>query len=658
MKDFEDDPMHLPPGTRVGAYVIRGRLGRGTGSYVYEAESQLGNAYALKVSRYLAGPPNSIALEMDERFTRNVVCLEQLRDVRWVARIVAHDRYPDPRLGRQYLVQELVPKPELAPRPEEITDWAKRTSPSLRKLVTVFMQLADACEEMRLAGIQNRDLKPENILMTPDGEPRLIDFNSAIWHRAPKLTRPSARAIPTTLAYLPPEVAVAQLEEKKTGREAPFIWTPGADLYALGVVFYRILTGEHPFNLGIPLEEMLQEIAFLDPAHPMELQPVPFGLNKAVMRLLAKDPEERYQEGDELVGDLETLLRMPYETWDEPYHVPRTDRHEHGDVGGVPFLGALDGLADTVAPRQHRTTPRARPSTPTPETALVPAGAVPGRPPATAWSRSPVLLLPASRRPRARWLGGGAAAAVLLIGAGVALGLRSRSAPHSQPIAETTLAPAGGAQAKGTDVSSSVPEPSPAPVKRAAPRAPKAVVLTAAAALTGLACPSIKVRPDEDLQWLASCPAEARETVRALGLIAGSPDDEGPIVAQLPKGPNVIPHHAGCEIKEGPVEVPAWMAPSDYSGTLVGTVIAGTDRVHFRFHELDLPDGRKLPICGIGADSFLAFGPGVGLVAKDDPDRAPASELHPGFLYITTGRFRVRLAPYLPNRAQPPPGVN
>ena len=240
MSNAKGGPAFLVPGTRVGAYVVRGCIGMGSGSFVYEVESELGGHYALKLSHHLPDEGSSSSREMDERFTRNIICLEQLRAVRWVARIVAHDRYPDPRFGQQYLVQELVPGGVT------ITQWARLTSPSLRTITTVFKHLAEACEEMHLAGIRNRDLKPENILMTPDGEPRLIDFNSAIWRRAPQLTPASADDIPTTDGYQPPEMCEAILREKETGQGEAFAWTPAADLHALGVIFYELLTGAHP----------------------------------------------------------------------------------------------------------------------------------------------------------------------------------------------------------------------------------------------------------------------------------------------------------------------------------------------------------------------------------------------------------------------------
>jgi len=582
MSGIENDPMYLRPGMRVGTYLIQGFLGDGTGSLVYEVESALGNHYALKLSRYGVGPLGTLGWEMDERFTRSIVCLEQLRDVRWVARIVAHDRYPDPCAGRQYLVQELVPGRE------KITDWARRTAPSLRTLIKVFMQLAEACEEMRLAGIQNRDLKPENILMTPEGEPRLIDFNSAIWHRAAQVTRPSAQAIPSTVAYLPPEVAEARLKELESGREDPFVWTPGGDLYALGVVFYRILTGEHPFNLGAPEHELLQEIAFVTPPRPMELQAVPFGLNKVVMRLLARDPEERYQEGDELMGDLEALLRVADESWDAPYPVPRMDRH---DCWGV-LTGRSFETHDTSKPVPP-------PLTPTPAAAIIPLSVVP--------SSLAVLVPTPPRRARGRRLRiGGAVAALLLIGAGLDLGLRSRPTPRPLPATVGTLA------------SPPIPRlPPPPPAPKSSPRPWNTAVLTSGTQVR-------PTQPDDDQAWLESCSADAKE-----------------VAVDLEPGANVIRHGGeGCEVTRGLIAVKARIDSGDASGTLIGKAVALSDRVRFRFHELELPDGRKVPICAVGTESV----------------RSP--ELHPGFLSLMSGRIRLRLAPPPSTRGQQETGIN
>lgn len=583
--------MFLVPGMRIGAYTVRGFLGNGSGSFVYEVETELGGRYALKMSRVVTGESASLAWEMDQRFTRNIVCLEQLQDVRWVAKIIAHDRYPDPKLGQQYLVQELVPAPPGLRRPESIVAWARRTSPSIRKLVTVFMQLAEACEEMREAGIQNRDLKPANILMTPDGEPRLIDFNSAIWHRAALLTWPSARYIPTSPAYMPPEMAKVRLREKETGREEPFLWTPAADLHALGVVFYKLLTGEHPFDLSP--KELLTQIAYVQPMRPMDLQPVPFGLSKVVMRLLAKDPEERYQEGGELRDDLEALSRIADASWDVPYEVPRTDRHDQ-----LPEPDTRE--VDTAEPREPVSSlPSPREETPPPVAAIVPVEPL----------LPPVRLV--TSRPDRHWSRVSAVAALLLAGIGAGLGWWAGLSPGSPPVEE---------------LATSASEPSPPPVNKTLYRARGVAPTRTAAVLTGRANPTVRIEPEDDEQWLASCQSPAREAV-----------GEGSTFVRLHEGPNVILHDDGYEVKTGLVEVDA------DDGRLTGKVIAAGDRVHFRFTGFRPSNGPSHSICGIAADGLSDHLQGVA---------ANPSELHPGYLRLPPEPLRIRLASDAPRGAQ------
>ena len=171
-EDFNPD--YLVPGTRIGAYVVRGLLGQGGSSSVYEVESAEGHRFALKICRYHGGAAYGTSeWRVDQRYSRSIICLQLLKGRRNVAELFAHDRHPDPLHGFQYLVQELVPGGLL------ITDWVKRESPPLRKLVGAFAELADLCGVMAGMGICHRDLKPPNILVTPDGTPKVIDFESA-----------------------------------------------------------------------------------------------------------------------------------------------------------------------------------------------------------------------------------------------------------------------------------------------------------------------------------------------------------------------------------------------------------------------------------------------------------------------------------------------
>ena len=290
-------PDYLLPGTRIGDYSIHHLLGAGSSSAVYEVRSRDGNPFAMKVSKFRPEAPSSKAWLMDRRFTRSIACLEALRGVKNVAQIYAHDRYPDPLSGWQYLVQELVPGGQT------LIDWARRTSPTLREVAHVFRQLALACGEMAHAEIRHRDLKPANILKGAGGVPKVIDFDSAICFRAEDLTGPLASDVPGTLAYLSPEHCVAILKERAGKPVSPFFYLPTSDLHALGAIFYEIFTGRHPFAVaGQTEEELLKQIANQVPARPAELNPqVPFVLDEAVMYLLSKDPALRCQNGDDLV---------------------------------------------------------------------------------------------------------------------------------------------------------------------------------------------------------------------------------------------------------------------------------------------------------------------------------------------------------------------
>jgi len=204
-EDFNPD--YLAPSTRIGAYVVRTMLGQGGSASVYEVESAEGHRFALKMCRYRGGAYRTSEWRVDQRYSRSIICLQLLKGLRNVAELYAHDRYPDPLHGYQYLVQELVPDSLL------ITDWVKRESPTLRKLVSAFVELAELCGVMASKGICHRDLKPPNILVTPDGTPKVIDFESATCPHAEPVTRGAASEVPGTGGWQSPALCQAILEE-------------------------------------------------------------------------------------------------------------------------------------------------------------------------------------------------------------------------------------------------------------------------------------------------------------------------------------------------------------------------------------------------------------------------------------------------------------
>jgi serine/threonine-protein kinase len=139
-------------------------------------------------------------------------------------------------------------------------------------------------------GLVHRDIKPANILLTNEGIPKLADFGIALGGGQENLTA-TGTAIGSP-QYVSPEQA--------SGRAV----VPASDVYSLGVVLYELLTGRRPFESD---SAMALAIAHVEQAPPPPRELVPEldeGLEAVVLRCLAKDPEGRFEDGDQLANAL------------------------------------------------------------------------------------------------------------------------------------------------------------------------------------------------------------------------------------------------------------------------------------------------------------------------------------------------------------------
>jgi len=187
-----------------------------------------------------------------------------------------------------YFTMELVPG-------ETLQAHLQHTGALDPRLATgIVVQVAEALDYAHLKGVVHRDLKPSNVMVLPEGTIKVMDYGIARARRFEGLT--------VTGAFLgsPEYVAPETIEAK--GADAR------SDLYSLGVIFYETLTGTRPFLADTPfaiLQKHLTEV----PAPPSARRPgVPAELDRIVMRLLSKAPEQRYAAAEDLVLDLRDFL--------------------------------------------------------------------------------------------------------------------------------------------------------------------------------------------------------------------------------------------------------------------------------------------------------------------------------------------------------------
>jgi serine/threonine protein kinase len=161
--------------------------------------------------------------------------------------------------------------------------------------VAIALQVARALRAAHERGVIHRDIKPQNILLSGSEDAKVADFGLA--RSASAITMTQDGAILGTAHYLSPEQALGQPAN------------PQSDLYSLGVVLYEMLTGQLPHEAETPMGIAMKHVSGdLHPPKEVNLD-VPEGINAVTVRLLAKDPKDRYQDAAELIDDLERVQR-------------------------------------------------------------------------------------------------------------------------------------------------------------------------------------------------------------------------------------------------------------------------------------------------------------------------------------------------------------
>ena len=246
-----------------GPYLLEEELGRGAMGVVFRARHS--ESRALVALKILTGSPDPETVERLQREARIAGRLEHPGAVGIQETGVLE--------GRPYAVMELVTGETFAALLDRGTLDRERALALVREVALV---LAHAHER----GVVHRDLKPANVMVDTEGRARVLDFGLSIATGERRLTETGL--VVGTPSYLSPEQAKAE--------RAPV--GPPADVYALGGMIYRILTGRPPFQ-GDALA-LLKKVLVDRPVPPRTLDPtIPRALDDLVLRCLEKDPARR-----------------------------------------------------------------------------------------------------------------------------------------------------------------------------------------------------------------------------------------------------------------------------------------------------------------------------------------------------------------------------
>lgn len=264
-----------------GRYRIVKQIGRGGMADVYLAKDLIldGEEVAVKVLRtnYQTDP---IAVARFQREARAMADLDHPHIVR-ITDIGEED-------GQQYLAMEYVAGLDLKRYIKEHYPLSNEEAVRIMGQILLAMRLAHT------KGIVHRDLKPQNILLTPDGTAKVTDFGIAVAFAETSLTQTNSML--GSVHYLSPEQA--------RGSKA----TVQSDIYAMGIIFYEMLTGHIPYDGDSAVTIALQHFQKPLPSVIAENPSVPQALENVVIKATAKKLTDRYQSVSEMYVDLSSSL--------------------------------------------------------------------------------------------------------------------------------------------------------------------------------------------------------------------------------------------------------------------------------------------------------------------------------------------------------------